>query len=386
MKIIIFSHPQFLASKSMPLFASMLADYFKAKDVWSPKPFFYRLPCPNRFKKWLGYIDQYLVFPIWVRCTLLKTPSDTLFVFADQALGPWVPLVKKRPHIVHCHDLMALRSALGEIPENPTGFTGRVYQRFIRWGFSQGRNFISVSEQTRNDLHRLAQIKVDESAVVYNGLNYPYCPMAENERVTILKKAGLPVESRGMLLHVGGGQWYKNRLGVVEMYAAYAASVLDPLPLWMVGPKDQAEIVAAIARIPSPGKVHLLSGLDAQTLHAAYAHAKVFLFPSLAEGFGWPIAEAMACGVPVITTGEAPMTEVGGDAAIYHYRRTNENAIEWAKDGAALIRQALAEYETGCEVMITRVLINSARFDSRNTLESYREIYKRVLAKSGGLS
>jgi len=42
--------------------------------------------------------------------------KDTLFVFCDQALGPWVPVVRDRPHVVHVHDLLALRSALGEIP------------------------------------------------------------------------------------------------------------------------------------------------------------------------------------------------------------------------------------------------------------------------------
>jgi glycosyltransferase involved in cell wall biosynthesis len=383
MKIIVFSHPDFLVSKSMPLFAQMLAMHFRAEKILAPEPFFYRLPCPVRFRKWLGYLDQYLVFPLRVKRALRNLPDDTLFVFADQALGPWVPLVKGRPHVIHVHDLMALRSALGEIPENPTGFTGRIYQRYIRSGFSQGRNFISVSEQTRSELHRYAQMEADESAMVYNGLNYTYAPIEEAERIRILKMAGLPVEARGMLLHVGGAQWYKNRPGVVEMYFAYAASVPDPLPLWMVGPKDQPAVLDLLKHVPASGRVHLLSGLDAASLNAAYAHARLMLFPSLSEGFGWPIAEAMACGTPVLTTAEAPMTEVGGAAAFYHYRRTTVNAIQWAAEGGALIGRILSMNEKERADVIQRGIDHVTRFDSRESLDAYEAVYRRILERAG---
>ncbi|GAB4057319.1 hypothetical protein GCM10028811_03560 [Uliginosibacterium sediminicola] len=278
---------------------------------------------------------------------------------------------------------MALRSALGAVAENPTGLTGKIYQRFIRWGFSQGKNFISVSEQTRTELHRYAHINADESVVVYNGLNYPYCPMTEDARTKCLVDAGLPVEARGMLLHVGGGQWYKNRVGIVEMYAAYAERVKDPLPLWMIGPKDQAAVLQAIKKVPPGGKVYLLSGLDSSALHAAYAHARLLLFPSLSEGFGWPIVEAMACGTPVVTTGEAPMTEVGGDAAFYHYRRTLKNAREWAIEGAVLISNILNLPDDDREAVVRRGIENVARFDSQRTLQAYKAVYRRILERSG---
>ncbi|MEO6722051.1 MAG: hypothetical protein ABIN67_16920, partial [Ferruginibacter sp.] len=131
----------------MPRFASMLADGMKQRghtvEIWSPRPFFFRMSLFGKLRKWMGYLDQYLLFPLEVRLRLKKNKHQELYVFSDQALGPWVPLVSKYPHVIHCHDFLAQRSALGEIPENNSPWTGKRYQAYIRRGFRKGENFIS---------------------------------------------------------------------------------------------------------------------------------------------------------------------------------------------------------------------------------------------------
>ena len=143
----------------MPRYANMLAkgleDRGHSVRVWMPASWFSSLPFPSSIKKWLGYLDQYIIFPVLVRMRLMRCDDDTLFVFTDQALGPWVPLVANRPHVIHCHDLLAQQSALGLLAGNRVGWTGRKYQAYIRKGFSRGKNFISVSQKTRDDLHEL---------------------------------------------------------------------------------------------------------------------------------------------------------------------------------------------------------------------------------------
>ena len=133
MNIVFFTHPDFLGHVSMPRFSRMMEEGMKKRghktEVWTPKPRFFKLPVPKAVKKWLGYIDQYVIFPMETRRRLKKWPKNTLFVFTDNALGPWVPLVTHLPHVMHCHDFMAQESALGLVPENPTGWTGKQYQK-----------------------------------------------------------------------------------------------------------------------------------------------------------------------------------------------------------------------------------------------------------------
>ncbi len=366
----------------------MLKSAYEARGhsvtLWSPRAVLFNWLPRSRFAKWGGYIDQYLLFPLMVRKALRRIPTDTLFVFCDQALGPWVPLVRGRPHVVHVHDLLALRSALGDVPENRTGITGRIYQRYIRRGFRQARHFICTSKKTREDLRRFGAISGSSVEVVYNGLNHPYVPMTPEEAHAVLREAGLPVPAAGMVLHVGGGQWYKNQKGVILIYAHYAAhcagSQSRPLPLWCISPQPNDALRRTLASVPPNGQVQYFQKLDARTLQAAYSIARVLLFPSLAEGFGWPLIEAQACGCPVITTDEPPMNEVAGDTAHYLPRLRQGSDIDaWAANGAVVLRalldqdpaRRLSESERG------RAWVE--RFDADGAIDRYLAIYARVL-------
>lgn len=383
MNIVIFIHPSFLGSMSMPLFALTLSDGLKKNghvvDVWTANPFFYKLPGSAGLKKWLGYIDQFLIFPFQVRLRLRSVGKDTLFVFADQALGPWVPLVADREHVIHCHDFLALRSSLGEIPQNPISWTGKIYQRFIRNGFSKGRNFISVSSRTRDDLHRfLGDIHPERSSVVLNGMNHPYKPIPLDLAKKILLTWSVDFAPQGFILNVGGNQWYKNRDGVLSIYSAYAQSTSNPLPLVMVGAAPSARQRYAAEKIAN-GRVVFVVRPPIEVLEAAYSAAAVMLFPSHAEGFGWPIIEAMACGCPVLTTNDAPMTEVGGSVAYYLPKMDLGDSELWAKTCAERLTFVLSRDD------IERIATKNAgieyvrKFDADKTMKSYFSIYNDIL-------
>jgi glycosyltransferase involved in cell wall biosynthesis len=336
--------------------------------------------------KWAGYVDQYLLFPRRMRAGMRGDPPDTLYIFCDQALGPWISQAAHRPHVVHCHDLLALRSALGDIPEHPTSWSGRIYQRYIRAGFRQARHFISISKRTRADLRAFSGAPTGLSEVVYNGLNHPYRPLSADVALARLRAARLPADERGCVLHVGSGQWYKNTPGVVRLYAAYArdaiASGAVPLPLWMVSPSPGPALQAALASVPAGAHVQFFQGLPAEVLEALYAHARVLLFPSLAEGFGWPIVEAMACGCPVITTGEAPMTEIGGAAAIYLPRLQHAADIEdWAAQSARTLVSVLARTPGEQARCAAAGIARAAAFSCDAAIDRYLAIYGRVLAR-----
>lgn len=387
MHIVQFVHPDFLNSQSMPRFARMINEGMCARghhvEEWTAKPLFYNLPFPARFKKWLGYIDQFIVFPLQVRRRLRQLPTDTLFVFGDQALGPWVPLVSKRPHVIHVHDFMALRSSLGEFVQNPTGWSGRQYQAMIRRGFEHGQAFVSVSEKTRTDLQRFLPSKPDVSTVVYNGLNFPFRCMSRSEYLPAIAAAGLSVPASGFLLHVGGNQWYKNRLGVLEIYAAYVQQEQNPLPLWMVGAPPTDAMKAITQNVMGKGDVRFFTGLTDEQVCAAYSAARLMIFPSLAEGFGWPIAEAMACGCPVLTTNEAPMTEVGGEAAFYIPKRPDTEPDDWANQAGKRVANVLAMPLDEQQQRQRQGFRQAAKFDTQHTMNAYENIYQKIISGVG---
>lgn len=386
MNVVLFAHPDFLGSASMPRYTRWLADGLLQRGhtvrIWAPRPLFHAWPVPRRFKKWMGYLDQFVVFPRWVRREKARQPADTLYVFSDHALGPWVPLVAAQPHVIHCHDLLAQHSALGRVPLNRPGFTGRLYQRYIRNGFTQGRRFIAISKKTEQDLRGFIG-PGPVCDVVYNGVNPQFHPAPDVAagRIELGRKLGLDL-SRGFLLHVGVDVWYKNRGGVLAMVDRWRRGTPQALPLLMIGPPPTDALVAQRLRMHAPDEVHFLSGVADEVLVGLYGTATAFLFPSIAEGFGWPIAEAMASGCPVITTDAAPMNEVAGDAAFYVPPADAAAPADaaWTAAAAAVLAQVVGLDDEARQSAIDHGLSQVRRFDSDAALDRIEAIYAQTLA------
>lgn len=386
MNIVFLTHPSFLGSLSMPRYANYLMNGMQARghtvELWSPEAHIYNWSAPANAKKWLGYADQYLVFPQTIKQRMKRLPKDTLFVLTDHALGPYAPLVADRPHVVHCHDFMAQRSALGELPENPTSWTGRHYQQFIRDGYTKGRHFISISAATQIDLHRFLGRTPLLSEIVYNGLLTTYTPNLDLIQARYKLQRELSIDlSDGFLLHVGGNQWYKNRLGVVKLYEAWRAGSSDDLPLLLAGQAPTQALYTYCSQSSVSRDIHFLTNVSDTLIGRLYQTATLLLFPSLAEGFGWPIVEAMASGCLVITTGAAPMTEVAGDAAFLIPRQTHDqHADHWASSAAHQIDHIVGLTASERETAIAAGLLNVQRFNPDRQLDKIERFYERVVS------
>lgn len=384
MHLIILCHPPSLGSTSMPRFARLIGEGMQARghevEYLTSRPFFARLGtrAPAGLRKWLGYIDQFLLFPFVLRKRAGAMRPGELFVVADQALGMWVPSIEDYPHVVHCHDFLAQRSALGQFPENPTGWTGRQYQRLIRRGYRRGKNFISVSAKTREDLQAFLDRPPERSVVVHNPLHYPFTPLPRDEALARLPPA-LPFSpAGGFILHLGGNQWYKNREGVVLAYREYARLVERPLPLLMAGQTPSASLRQTAAET-TVGRVCFAENLSDAQIHAAYASACLLFFPSLEEGFGWPIIEAEACGCLVLTTAAAPMSEIGGSGAFYLGRKPAGDAQAWASEAGLKLREILEISASESHARIATGLENVRRFEVGSMLARYEDVYRSII-------
>ena len=388
MNVVVFVHPQFTGSQSMPRYAKMLTRGLKERnhevEICSASKFLYRFPAPRKMKKWLGYFDQFIVFPINFRRKLKKYSANTLFVFADHALGPWVWMVKERPFIVHCHDFLAQRSALGQIPENRIGSAGRMYQKWIKNGYSRGENFISVSKKTQKDLHQFLNFPPKLSRVVYNGMNQDFSPGDPVQVRNILSnRFQIPLRN-GYFLHVGGNQFYKNRRGVLLIYNAWRKANNVSLPLLMIGARPTDELKKLKEREYS-SDIHFLLNVSDEILKLAYQGATALIFPSLEEGFGWPIAEAMASGCPVITTNREPMNEVGGKSCYYIpcFPGDSGSIDEWSKTCAIVLDEVVALSGDAHRDLINSGIENARRFNTDNALDEIESVYQEVLQNFG---
>lgn len=389
MNIVFFTHPGFMASQSMPRYTQWLAEGMKKRGhnvvIYQPQAKFYNRTALAPLKKWMGYIDQYVIFPKFIKAQLRGHTAETLYVFTDHALGPWVPLVKNYNHVVHCHDFLAQQSALGEIEQNKVGLTGRIYQRYIREGFQQARHFISISKQTQENLHQFVDSTPQLSEIVYNGLNRTFKPTIHvvEARVELTKRTNVDL-SKGYVLHVGGNQWYKNRAGTILVYNAWRAQSKIEIPLLMVGAAPTANLRAIHQQSPYREDIHFFVGMDDDFISQTYAAASAFLFPSIAEGFGWPIAEAMASGCPVITTNKKPMNEVGGQACFYIDVIPNEHTeiTKWATKSALVVEKVVTLTERERHDTISRGLENANRFDPEKALDNIERIYMKIIQAS----
>lgn len=387
MKIVLFVHPNFLDHQSMPRYANMIFEGMKERghevEIWEPKAHFYKLGMNASLKKWLGYLDQYILFPLEVILKLRNYSKETLFVFADQALGPWVSLVSNRPHVVHCHDFLALNSALGNIPENPISFTGKIYQGFIRNGFSKGKNFISISQKTQDDLHLLHKDRIETSVVCYNGLNRPFQQLDIDSSRTILGNQVRLNLKEGYILHVGGNQYYKNRKGVIEIYNAWRSTTAFNLPLILIGSDPSGALLEMYQNSFFQKDIHFVKGFSDEFVNEAYSGATCLLFPSLDEGFGWPIAEAMACGCLVVTTDTAPMTEVVGRADFFLIPKRPFDELlaqEWALNASKQISKIVQLSDEQKEVCLYTGFETIKRFDSNLSLDKIENVYQLIVA------
>jgi glycosyltransferase involved in cell wall biosynthesis len=351
--------------ESMQRFAEAMLEGLSRQGVEvrliRPEAVFGRLGASSQsgLGKWLGYIDKFVLFPRRLKREINAErrmassgddAADVVVHICDHSNALYTSELEDVAHVVTCHDLLAVRSALGEIAENPTRWSGQRLQAMILGGLNRARHVACVSAATERDLRRLSALRSGRVTVIANSLNYPYAPMGAAEARASLEscflRSGVSGLSDAFVLHVGGNQWYKNRLGVLRIYARLLAGGGEVPPLLLVGEPLTAEMESFVRDRGLEEKVFRVQGCCSEELRAFYSLANALLFPSLAEGFGWPVVEAQACGCPVVCSSVSPFPEVSGGGACLCDPGDEQgfaDAIQRLKDDAAFRRRTIAE-------------------------------------------
>lgn len=319
MRILLISNYSPDRQESMQRYSTALGTYLSAinntVDIISPKAIFgSRMKNPYGKEKWLGYIDKFILFPIYL--LMIKKKYDQIHI-CDHGNAMYVPYIQDVPHVVTCHDLFGIKAGLGLNGKNRRAFTARIFQTLILNGLKKARHIVTVSGQTKTELMEISGISDNRISVVYNPLNYPYTPSTRDDISKVLKALDLPPGTR-YLFHIGDDKWYKNRLGAIKMFEKVKEKTSNSdLYFILAGKPFETSVADYVAQSPYSGFIKKIDFVTNEQLQHLYSGAIALLFPSFAEGFGWPIIEAQSCGCPVITSNRAPMTEVGNDSVIY---------------------------------------------------------------------
>lgn len=220
------------------------------------------------------------------------------------------------PPIVPCKTAITIHDILAET--HPEYFS-RMYRIFARLtqtlAVRQASQIYTVSTYSRREIARVYGIPEDRVTVLLNAVDERRFVPRTDCRCNEVKSRGLvPGE---YILTVGRLEPRKNHKRLFEAYARLRLPFAKP-PLVVVGQKDfgYAEALKAIRDLGIEREVRLLEDVSNEELPGLYRNAKLFIYASLAEGFGMPVLEAMASGVPVVTSNNSALLEAAGDAAV----------------------------------------------------------------------
>jgi glycosyltransferase involved in cell wall biosynthesis len=278
-------------------------------------------------------------------CRRLLAPGVGLFHGLNQRLPRWWA----GPKIATFHDLFVLTGEYST-PDFRARFAAQA-----REAAERARLIIAVSEFTRRQVMSLLGVPPERVRVVHHGVRP--LPVA----------AGVAREK--VILSAGAIQTRKNIVRLVQAFEA-----VDPSwRLVLIGSDGYgaAAIHARIGSSPARNRIAVLGYVPPEELAAWYARAQAFAFPSLDEGFGMPVLEAMAAGVAVLTSNRSAMPEVAGDAAILIDPENVDSLIEGLRrvTGDADLRSNL----------IQRGFERARRFSWEKAVNETWNIYRSVL-------
>lgn len=208
--------------------------------------------------------------------------------------------------LVTMHDTIFVR-----YPELYSPTYRRLFSRKVQYACDHATRIIAISEQTKQDLIQFFHADEAKISVVYQGCNNRFrMPVSEEEMKAAKTKYGLPER---YIIDVGAIEPRKN---MQRLLYAMAEAHID-LPFVAVGGKSKyAEQMRALATRLGV-RLIMLHGVNFADFPALYKGAECLVYPSLYEGFGIPILEAMCVGTPVLTSTGSCFEETGGEAALY---------------------------------------------------------------------
>ena len=268
---------------------------------------------------------------------------------------------KHVPTVVTIHDLIFMR-----YPQLYSYFDRKIHYRKFFYAAQHAQHIIAISEQTKRDIIDYLKVPESKITVVYQGCHQAFKQeYTEAEKAAVRAKYALPAR---FVLNVGAIEPRKNALEIVK-----AIAPLSDLSLVLVGAQTAyyQQIVAYCKAHNLSHRVLALKGVSMQELAMIYQQAEVFCYPSVFEGFGIPIIEALFSRVPVITSEGSCFAEAGGAHSCYI-------SLDKAADE---IREAIVRISSDRllrEEMIAKGYAHAQHFTDEAVYQQLMAVYKKI--------
>jgi glycosyltransferase involved in cell wall biosynthesis len=282
-----------------------------------------------------------------------------------------MPLASPVPTVVTIHDM-----SLALYPRYHPSRRVLLNRPLVNLAVRRANAIITVSQSARRDIVRHYRLRPDQVHVVTEAAAPEFHPIREAARLESVR-ARYGLASR-VILYVGTIEPRKNLPKLLDAFAQRLASGHLTHQLVCVGPYGwlSRDIEKQIERLQIAQAVRFTGYVPFEDLPAIYNLAEMFVFPSLYEGFGLPVIEAMACGTPVITGPAAALAEVGGGAV--------EQVAELDADGLGCALVKLAQSRERREYMAVLGLLRASEFSWRRAARETLEVYRLVSRGSPG--
>jgi glycosyltransferase involved in cell wall biosynthesis len=340
----------------------------KVQEIGTLPANFHNIPADAPERTFLGY-REFRTALKRLNCDLVHIPN----LFS-------VPRLMPCPYVMTVHDMLEHMSGARE----QTGFWGTWHMQMTRQVLRGAARIIAVSNFTCTEIEKLFEIPSSRIEVVYNAIDerflHGHASPADRELIAERYQVTYP-----FLLYAGRISPHKNVVRMIEAFSALKTELerdqaYPDLKLIIIGDdlSGNPDLRRTVVRSGVQNDVRFLGFIPIEVLRIFYDSAKIFVFPSLYEGFGLPPLEAMAHGTPVVTSNATSLPEVVGNAAVLV---NPENVFEIMRAlHRVLMDKSLRERmkERGYK-QVTRFSWESS---VRRVLEAYRQVAQGEGAES----
>ncbi|RIK43564.1 MAG: glycosyltransferase family 1 protein [Chloroflexi bacterium] len=317
------------------------------------------------------FTRKYLNKTLWMQC-FLPLQLSRLGVSVGHFTNSVAPLLSPCPTVITIHDM-----TLWLFPQYHNSLRLLSMRPFIPMAARRAAAIVAVSRATKQDLVRILRVPPEKVHVIHEAPAASFHPMDRETALNTMRQSGM---APGMLpdrfaLYVGTIEPRKNLVRLLQAFAQLWHGGVVPHKLLFVGQRGWKEepVFRAVEQLGLQEAVLFLGYVPHETLIALYNLAEALVFPSLYEGFGLPVVEAMACGTPVITSRNGSLGEVTGGAAEFVEPTSTESIAE-------ALRYVLNDPDRQAELR-QRGLAQSSRFSWEISAKQTQAVYRQVAGR-----